>query len=1088
MNCYVEIYILEGYILYGYAIDVNQNKRELECGKINIDKKIKLDTVKGIIEKNKLQDLCRKMQEKTFILHSSIGEINGGLINRSSILLKSKDDYDNQSGSILKNVSTVSSFCNVDKETLIRKIINSNHNDFRSRDKLDLILNKLNQVTGMNFKSVAFNKLGNFEIYSPLLEKSKFEISKVEDKCIYIEKMDRIEGNLFIGCRLYNDNERILDQVKEFDENKDRIEFNSPKEITGFKIKVWDRQNSDLIYENEITYMTSLKMDINIINRNLNIEDDWTKELETSYSKGKKQIDKIKNVKKYNNMHNEIMSQRDKDDLWMIENNRIPMLKEKYIKSYSKGFFIEEPKDKSGEIKSFIKIREYIDNCNLEKCIIVDPFFSIKSAQKILSRIENENMVLEIISSLELKDPDTNNKSENILNEVKTFIDNNINIIHRNLKFYNITSGKSQAFHDRYLIRVFKNGTMDGVMMSNSLNSMGQSYPFAVTPLEKEVLFNIYEYIYRLKTNSKYKNTEIYNYESKTKKINYIEKSKNDIEKYNNSEDKIYDIFNKYKISDINERKNILLQIANIMSTSNSINVMDISTFIKHEGINIDELTNLILELIIESEKNKDKEKSIDWLSMREYVSRLVDENLKYEDLKVNFTNLPSIYGFNLIEIYMLCKLLLNINESKNIKFLKDSKSVVVFICIIERITMYEFNKNLYSNMVNSNNKSIQKLAYSWILECSNKYYGIDDKIKFLDEVEFINNLDLVFYAIGEFSKKINKIKEYEELVNLLWEKIRCIENIQKFICKDNIADLIEYMKCGDEHINIRNLLKLNEIINDTSLNLLITEEINYIFKSMLAKCTTQYNIYEEGYIIYYAAKATINKQCLIKEDIKNVIDKENKKDFIRFSKPNIIDIDYDTFYKLGPKVMYRCLYFSHIANHCENIIDKKYIINELMDIFKKYIVYNIWELKQLNHIILEFISYVFDWIELDLVENETIIEIIEASPSWIKCILYLSEKKCNLEKIRDLLLNPYSIKHIREDMFILSNIGELLVYKKITEHQEEQNLECLKNKFIEMWINKEEYREYLICIEKNNLSEKLEWKNRGFFYSKCLK
>ena len=50
-------------------------------------------------------------------------------------------------------------------------------------------------------------------------------------------------------------------------------------------------------------------------------------------------------------------------------------------------------------------------------------------------------------------------------------------------------------FHDRYLIRYHKDGSTDGFLLSNSLNSMGQFYPFVIAPMDPEVCQSVDEYL-----------------------------------------------------------------------------------------------------------------------------------------------------------------------------------------------------------------------------------------------------------------------------------------------------------------------------------------------------------------------------------------------------------------------------------------------------------------------------------------------------------------------------------------------------------------------------------------------------------------
>lgn len=121
---------------------------------------------------------------------------------------------------------------------------------------------------------------------------------------------------------------------------------------------------------------------------------------------------------------------------------------------------------------------------------------------RLLIRIGDTQANVKIITSLPPKETDGQEK----ISELKEFTDclkKNANLIYRNCEVINVYRGDNRAFHDRYLIRYFKNGSIDGFMLSNSLNSAGQRFPFAVAPLDNVVLYAVEEYLNQL-TDKRY--------------------------------------------------------------------------------------------------------------------------------------------------------------------------------------------------------------------------------------------------------------------------------------------------------------------------------------------------------------------------------------------------------------------------------------------------------------------------------------------------------------------------------------------------------------------------------------------------------
>lgn len=111
-----------------------------------------------------------------------------------------------------------------------------------------------------------------------------------------------------------------------------------------------------------------------------------------------------------------------------------------------------------------------------------------------LTRIPRTNLQLDIITCLGLTDPDTG-KASDICKEYEKFLFSNAKLLHGRLSVRNLRRGNKPVFHDRYLLRFHNDQHIDGFLLSNSLNKMGQNYPFVIAPLEHEVALEVCEYL-----------------------------------------------------------------------------------------------------------------------------------------------------------------------------------------------------------------------------------------------------------------------------------------------------------------------------------------------------------------------------------------------------------------------------------------------------------------------------------------------------------------------------------------------------------------------------------------------------------------
>lgn len=92
-----------------------------------------------------------------------------------------------------------------------------------------------------------------------------------------------------------------------------------------------------------------------------------------------------------------------------------------------------------------------ITETNVTKAIIVDPYFSTEALSNYLPRFQ-KYVNLEIITSLTGVDPDNKKPVEKQSNKTLSLLKKIKGLLNGKLKFYNITRGNNQAFHDRFLL------------------------------------------------------------------------------------------------------------------------------------------------------------------------------------------------------------------------------------------------------------------------------------------------------------------------------------------------------------------------------------------------------------------------------------------------------------------------------------------------------------------------------------------------------------------------------------------------------------------------------------------------------------
>lgn len=398
----------------------------------------------------------------------------------------------------------VNEYWNLDKTVLMNEVERSFFpcNERERRCNVQRLFNVLKTECGIDFSQEG-ERLGNFEYYTPGKYINSFDVKGNNYTTIILRKKHTISEELIVNCTAENEGRWISNEVKFFPPDSNELTFSANEPMTHYKIKVWEKESGVLVYASECAFMMEIHFNMATTSHKV-IQDPWTQSLQQNASKHKEDIHKLKNItvaSRYDTIHvngEQLVS-------WRKAKQDGKKLGSLYKTLKTKGAFITKTADRKGEIDSFQKVREYIEEQGIKKVVLADPFFSVKSAVKLLGRISSANVELNVITALSAVDPDTSEKNADVKEQCKIFINQNKNLLHSNLTVQNILRGNNQAFHDRYLIRYFEDGHIDGFLLSNSLNSAGQFFPYVIAPLEVEVCLDVAEYLQNL-TDAVYQN------------------------------------------------------------------------------------------------------------------------------------------------------------------------------------------------------------------------------------------------------------------------------------------------------------------------------------------------------------------------------------------------------------------------------------------------------------------------------------------------------------------------------------------------------------------------------------------------------
>ena len=477
-------------LLYGFCVPTNQapypwRYRDLKKTKQSIWSSImSTEDTENFISSLALQD---KITLGTKVFTSPI------LVKRPTVL---SYDRQNKEDGPVSGLCKVSEYWNVNKKDLFKKIQSSFCVDGKELYlNIQQLLIWIKHECGIDFSKNGM-RIGNFEVYDYALLEDVFDIEIHKEsglKQTTISKKASFAKDLIVNCISEHRGRIILNQAKLFSERDQSMIFYSDEPMSRVTVKIWEQDSGELIFSKDITVNMGVSFKMNVGSTPYQIRDPWSDKLLKSASNHSDIIkEQIETLYKSTYEHSFAIKSDTANAIDAAIDESITLF-QAYQQRPNKGAFI--PKNqKEGEINSFIKIREYIEPSSVKRVVIADPYFSVESAQKLLARIPRTDLQLDIITSLAETNPDTNNKTD-ICNQYRKFLNDNAGIFHNNLSIRNLKRGKEPVFHDRYLIRFFDNGEIDGFLLSNSLNSMGQFYPFVIAPMDKEVCYEVCDYL-----------------------------------------------------------------------------------------------------------------------------------------------------------------------------------------------------------------------------------------------------------------------------------------------------------------------------------------------------------------------------------------------------------------------------------------------------------------------------------------------------------------------------------------------------------------------------------------------------------------
>ncbi len=363
--------------------------------------------------------------------------------------------------------------------------------------KMREMLSQLKEECGVDFAQDGA-RFGNYEHYHRLALACDLEArcpKASAGKKIVIRKRAEWNRPLIVNCTAERYGRFQFNQVGVLRAEDSEIAFTSEEAVGRYTVYAWDQETHELVFFQPTVLCHQIILEISVGETTRVVRDPWSESLLASAANRSDVIHRQIEAVQRHSSEGPIRIGGSEDPISRAADSGEQLLS-LYACSPCQGAFVPNVQ-RDGEIQSFLKISHYLEERGVCRAVIADPYFSIRTAAKVLPRIANTDLELAVVTSLGTTDPDSGEK-KNVVEDYREFLKDHVGAIHKKLYVCNLHRGKKPVFHDRYLIRYFTDGRIDGFLLSNSLNSMGQFYPFVIAPMEEEVCRSVVEYLDQL--------------------------------------------------------------------------------------------------------------------------------------------------------------------------------------------------------------------------------------------------------------------------------------------------------------------------------------------------------------------------------------------------------------------------------------------------------------------------------------------------------------------------------------------------------------------------------------------------------------
>lgn len=345
-----------------------------------------------------------------------------------------------------------------------------------------LVIEFLCQELGLNFRKEFAGHLGGFDVFKlkpPFGGLTPFECQVIKDGGPSRLRLVREDAScrLSVCVRMDSLGEVVTQKLVTWADGDVMLEFAMGEYVDRTNVEVYDVASGELVYQDDTTYAMEIHVDMGIAGRTLHHQDTLSRRAASLGQQGHRRASQ---TTAQTRQHMSVGTSDLRSHVRLLQATVAQITGWSADRWFARGV--------GEELDVIDHMNSILNDAQIDRAILVDPFFGEEALRRFVLRIQNSDLKLSVIMSWGRTDPDTAKpvpgsarpNHERLADLIRAISP----VIACGLKVLNLVTGNGeQAFHDRYLAIYRRSGECDIWSLSNSINAMAANWPFCMTQL-----------------------------------------------------------------------------------------------------------------------------------------------------------------------------------------------------------------------------------------------------------------------------------------------------------------------------------------------------------------------------------------------------------------------------------------------------------------------------------------------------------------------------------------------------------------------------------------------------------------------------